>query len=54
MFNNLSVRYYQKSKEKIQKKFRERYENLTEEEKTESHNMAANNIIISHKLKNKD
>ena len=54
MFNNLAVRYYQKSKEKIQKKFRERYQNLTEEEKTELQNMAANIIIISQKLKNKD
>ena len=34
MSKDSSARYYQKNKWKIQKSFRERYQNLTEEEKT--------------------
>ena len=35
-------RYYQDSKEKIQKKYRERYQNLPEEEKIKSKNRVVN------------
>ena len=35
MSRDSSVTYYQKNKEKIQKKFRERYQNLFEDEKHE-------------------
>ena len=33
MNNNSSAKYYQKNKGKLQKKSRERYQNLSEEEK---------------------
>ena len=51
----LSARY-QKYKERIQKKPRERYQNLSEEEKkkTENENMVVNDIRISQKLKSKN
>ena len=33
MFKNLSTRYYQENKEKLQRKAREGYQNLSKEEK---------------------
>ena len=33
MFKNLSARYYQENKEKLQRKAREGYQNLSKEEK---------------------
>ena len=38
--------YYQKNKEKLSKKARERYQNLSEEEKKRSLNMVVDNIKI--------
>ena len=45
--------YYQKNKEKNSKKARERYQNLSEEEKERSINMIVNHIKIFYRMKNK-
>ena len=45
--------YYQKNKERIQREAHERYQNLSEEEKTGKVNMVASNIRIFLKKKKK-
>ena len=42
-----------KYNEKIQESSRERYQNLTEEVKTENENMVVNDVKISQKVKSK-
>ena len=46
MSKNLSAKCYQENKERLQKKARERYQNLSREEKEKSSNMAVNVIKI--------
>ena len=46
MSKNLLAKYYQENKERLQKKARERYQNLSREEKEKSNNMAVNVIKI--------
>ena len=54
MSKDSSAKYYQNNKERLQKKSREKYRSLSEEEKTRRDNMAANNINISLKIKSKN
>ena len=54
MSKDLPVKYYQKKKERLQKKTCERYQDLFEEEKLKMKNMVVSNIKISLKMKNKD
>ena len=42
----MSDSYYQKHKERLQKKTYERYQDLSKEEKNKKHNMLMNNIEI--------
>ena len=42
MSKNLSTRYYQENQERLQKKTRERYQNLSQEIKEKRNNMVAN------------
>ena len=53
MSKNLSAKYFQVNKERLQKKARERYQNLSREEKEKSNNMVVNATKISQKMKNK-
>ena len=53
MSKNLSAKYYQENKERLQKKARERYQDLSKEEKNKSSNMVVNVTKISKKMKNK-
>ena len=53
MDNNSSARYYQKNKERLQKKPRERYQNLSKEEKEKKVDFVINYIEIFPNLKNK-
>ena len=53
MSKNLSAKYYQKNKERLQKKPCERYQNLSKEEKEEKWLMVMNVTKISRKRKNK-
>ena len=53
MNKNSYARYYQKNKEKVQKKACERYQNLSKEEKEKSVNMVANDTKIFPNMKNK-
>ena len=46
------VRYYQKNKERLRKRARERYQNLSKEEE-KNNNMVVNDIKIPQKMKNK-
>ena len=46
MSKNLSAKCYQENKERLQKKAREKYQNLSREEKEKSSNMAVNVIKI--------
>ena len=46
MSKNLPAKCYQENKERLQKKARERYQNLSREEKEKSSNMAVNVIKI--------
>ena len=46
MSQNLSAKYYQENKERLKKKARERYQNLSKEEK-KSDNMVVNVTKIS-------
>ena len=50
MSKNLSVKYYQENKEKLRKKARERYQNLSKEEKEKSNNMIVNVTKIYQKM----
>ena len=52
MSKNLSAKYYQENKERLQKKACERYQSLSKEEKEKkSDNMAVNLTKISQKMK---
>ena len=52
MSKNLSAKYYQENKERLQKKARERYQNLSKQEKgNKSDNMVVNVTKISQKMK---
>ena len=51
MSKNLSAKYYLESKERLQKIARERYQNLSKEEKET--NMVVNVTKISQKMKSK-
>ena len=53
MSKNLSAKYYQENKERLQKKAPERYQNLSKEEKEKSDIMVASVTKISQKMKNK-
>ena len=53
MDNNSSARYYQKNKERLQKKPRERYQNVSKEEKEKKVDFVINYIEIFPNLKNK-
>ena len=51
MFKNISAKYYQKNKERQQKKARERYQNLSKEEQEKNDNLVVNIAKISQKIK---
>ena len=51
MPKSLLAKYYQKINKKLQKKARERYQNLSQEEKQKSDNMVVNVKKISQKMK---
>ena len=51
MPKDLSAKYYQENKERLQKKASERYQNLSKEEQEESDNMVMNVTKISQKMK---
>ena len=53
MSKNLSTKYYQEYKERQPKKARERYQNLSKEEKEKSNNMVVEDTKIYQKMKNK-
>ena len=53
MSKNLSAKYYQENKERLQKKAPERYQNLSKEEKEKSDIMVVSVTKISQKMKNK-
>ena len=53
MSKTLSAKYYQENKERLQKKARKRYCNLSKEEKEKSGNMVVSFKKISQKMKNK-
>ena len=53
MDSNSSARYYQKNKERLQKKPRERFQNLFKEEKEKKVDLVTNYIEIFPNLKNK-
>ena len=50
---NLSAKCYQENKRRLQKRARERYQNLSKEEKEKSYNMVLNVTEFSQKMKNK-
>ena len=51
MSKNLSAKYFQENKERLQKKAHERYQNLSKDEKEKSNNMVVNVTKISQKMK---
>ena len=51
MSKNLSSKYYQENKERLQKKACERYQNISEEEKEKRNNMVVNITKIYQKVK---
>ena len=53
MSKESSVKYYQDNKEKLQNKYRERYQSFSKEEKEKSNNMDVSDIKISLKMKDK-
>ena len=48
---NLSAKYFQENKERLQKKARERYKNISKEENEKSYNMKVTKIF--RRMKNK-
>ena len=50
MSKTLSAIYYQENKEILQKKYCERYQNLSKEEKQKNGNMVVNVIKVSQKM----
>ena len=53
LYIKISNNYYQKSKERLPKKARERYQNLSEEEKSKSANLLMSGIEVFLKKKKK-
>ena len=53
MCKNLSAKYSQENKERMQKKARERYQNLSKEEREKNDTMVVNATKISLKMKKK-
>ena len=53
MSKDLSAKYYQNNKERLQKKARERYQSLSKKKKKKSDNMVVNDTKIYQKMKNK-
>ena len=53
MPKNLSAKYDQENKERIQQKACERYQNLSKKKKKKSNNMVVNVAKISQKMKSK-
>ena len=53
MSKDLSAKFCEENKERLQKKARERYQNLFKEEKQKSNNMVVDVTKISQKMKNK-
>ena len=53
MSKNLSAKYYQNKNERLQKKARQIYNDLSKEEKGKSYKMVVNVTKISQKMKNK-
>ena len=51
MYVKMPTEYYQKNKERLREETRERYQNLSEEEKTRNENMVASDIRIFLKKK---
>ena len=51
MSKNLSAKYYQENKERLQKKACERYQNISEEKKEKRNNMVVSITKISQKVK---
>ena len=51
MYKNLSAKYYQENKERLQKKASERYQNLSKEGEKNSDNMVVNVTKISQMKK---
>ena len=51
MSKNLSAKYYQQIKERLQKKACEKYQNLSKEEKEKKDNIVVNVTKISQKMK---
>ena len=51
MSKDLSAKYYQNNKERLQKEGRKRYQSLSKEEKEKSNNMVVNDTKISQKMK---
>ena len=51
MSKNLSAKYFQENKERLQKKARERYKNISKEENEKSYNMKVTKIF--RRMKNK-
>ena len=51
MSENLSAKYYQENKERLQKKARERYKKFSKEEKEKSNNIVVNVTKIPQKTK---
>ena len=53
MSKDLSAKYYQNNKERLQKKARERYQSLSKKKKKKNDNMVVNDTKIYQKMKNK-
>ena len=53
MPKSLSAKYYEKDKERLQKKTRERYQNASKEKNEQNYNLIVSVTKISQKKKNK-
>ena len=51
MSKNVSAKYYQKTKERLQKKAQERYQNVSNKETKKNNNIVVNVTKISQKMK---
>ena len=51
MSKNVSDKYYQKTKERLQKKAQERYQNVSNKETKKNNNIVVNVTKISQKMK---
>ena len=54
MILNRAKYYYENDKERLREQVRDKYRNLSEEEKTKRENMGETDTIICLKKKNKD